>query len=189
MKSRLPRALGALVLALLGTAMVAGELVLGSGAVVAQATEDEGPLMQRLRELRRPDGSVDAPYGTGQPEELAIQNAYEHYTATVVDAVARANDSRLTESLGGRRLEQASLFIQQLRQGNKLLESEIQSIAPLAYVELTPERAIIYVQYRYRQRELDAATGVVLGEQTAEIRDAYYLLEPSDGTWKVTDAA
>jgi hypothetical protein len=189
MKSKLPRALRALVLALLGTAMVAGGLVLAVGVVVARAADDEGPLMQRLRELRRPDGSVDAPYGTGQPEELEVQAAYEQYLAVAVDAALRADDGHLPEVAGGRRLERSRAYIQQLRVQGRVAEATVEPIAPLAYVELTTDRAIIYVQYRQWRRELDAVTGAVMAEQAGEILDTYYLLERTDGNWKVTDSA
>ncbi|MCC7368826.1 MAG: hypothetical protein IT306_10410 [Chloroflexi bacterium] len=186
MKSKLPRAL---VLALLGAAMVVGQLVLGASAVVAQAADDEGPLMQRLRELRRPDGSVDAPYGTGQPEELAIQTAYEQYLAVTVDALARTDASRMEEVAAGRRLERTRAYINQLQASGRLAEVTVESIAPVAYVELTGTEAIIYVQYRQWHREIDAVTGALMAEQAGEILDTYYLLERSDAAWKVTDSA
>ena len=189
MNGRLPKALGTLLLALVGTAMLAGELVLGSGAVVVRAAEDEGPLMQRLRELRRPDGSVDAPYGTGRPEELEVQALYEQYLVVTVDALARADASRMGEVAADRRLERTRAYISQLQGSGRLAEVIVESIAPVAYVELTGTQAIIYVQYRQWHREVDAVTGVLMAEQAGEILDTYYLLERSDATWKVTDSA
>jgi hypothetical protein len=189
MNSRWRRALGALVLALVGTAMFVGEPVLESGSLVVRAAEDEGPLMQRLRELRRPDGSVDAPYGTGQPEELEVQAAYERYLAVTVDALAHADASRLEEVVAGRRLERTRAYISQLQASRRLAEVTVESIAPVAYVELTGTEAIIYVQYRQWHREVDAMTGALMAEQAGEILDTYYLLERSDATWKVTDSA
>lgn len=189
MKTTLLRAIGALILALAGPAPFVGGPVLGSDATTAWATEDEGPLMQRLRELRRPDGSVDAPYGTGQPEEMEVQTAYEQYIAVTIDALAQADASHLAEVAAGRRLERTRAYISQLQGSGRLAEVAVESITPVAYVELTSERAIIYVQYRQWQRELDATTGAVLAEQAGEVLDTYYLLERIDGSWNVTDSA
>ena len=188
MQTTLLRAIGALILALAGPAPFVGGPVLGPDATTAWATDDEGPLMQRLRELRRPDGSVDAPYGTGQPEEMEIQTAYEQYIAVAVDAAVRVEDSRLPEVASGRRLERSRAYIQQLREAGRMAEATVEPIAPLAYVELVTDRAIIYVQYRQWRRELDAVTGAVLAEQAGELLDTYYLLERIDGSWKVTDS-
>ena len=189
MKIMLLRALGALILALVGTSMFVGWPVLGPDSTTVWASEDEGPLMQRLRELRRPDGSVDAPYGTGRTEELEVQTAYEQYLAVTVEALAQTDASHLAEVAAGRRLERTRAYIGQLQGSGRLAEVRVESIAPLAYVELTGAQAIIYVQYRQWQRELDAVTGAVLAEQAGEIVDTYYLLERIDGSWKVTDSA
>jgi hypothetical protein len=160
-------------------------------SVAAAQAEEDGPLMKRLRELTRPDGSVDAPYGTGKPEELEVEAALDRYRAVTTESTATGDDSRLEEVMGDPALARSRAFHQWLRENGRVVESEIQPVSPLAFVELTPERAIVSSRFIHRAAYRDASTGRVLESYPPEVVQRYYLLERLDetGTWKVTDTA
>ena len=180
-----PARLAALLL--LKVVMVLALAMLPSGAAVR--AEDEGPLSKRLLVLTRPDGSVDAPYSSGTPEEQAVEAAVERFWILTTDALTTADDSRLSEVMGGVMLARSQDLYRRLQHYGEVVESEIQPIAPMAFVELVPERAIVYVEIRSWGIYRDAETGREKGSWPSQIIRQYYLLEPIDGVWKVTDDA
>jgi hypothetical protein len=180
-----PRA-ALLAMLLLGTLAAFALLAVLPPGGVAHAEEDR-LLMKRLRELTGRDGSVDAPYGSGQPEELAVEEAVERFWDISTEALTTADATRLPEIMGGMTLERTQARYRELQEAGQVVDSEIQAIAPIAFVELVPEWAIVYVEVRSRGSYREVATGREVSSWPSQIFRQYYLLEPSDGVWKVTD--
>lgn len=134
---------------------------------------------------------VQAWRSTGSPLEVEVEAAYLRFWQVRRAAYLALDESRMLEVAAGPQLAREQENIRELRAGGRAARLDVEHSSPIAFIELEPERAVVYDEYVDRSRLLDLTTKREVGTAgPADVEKLSFRMERIDGTtWKVVDSA